>query len=110
MRGVGDRKKSSPKEHYSWPLRRVVKVVRKGREHTDVLSCGHKVVWRGSSAWKQGDNDPGGRHPSRRCRDCYAEEQDFLDSMSRHYRGRKEEGDQPSQADPPSSKDESDGD
>jgi hypothetical protein len=75
------------KVHYLWPLRRVVKVIRKGREHTDVLSCGHEVSWRGSSAWKQGENEPNGREHKRRCKECYAKEQAWIDNIDSRKEG-----------------------
>lgn len=66
--------KSHPGEHYEWPLRKVAKVIRKGREHTDVLVCGHTYVWRGSSSWAQGENEMTKAPKKRRCQQCFAED------------------------------------
>lgn len=93
--------KADPKEHYRWPLRKVVKVIRKGREHTDVLSCGHKMVWRGSSSWKEGENEVNRAPKTRRCQECFVEEKRRLDAVfDRDSKKRKRAGDQT--ADPPS--------
>lgn len=82
--------KTDPKEHYQWPLRKVVKVVRKGREHTDVLSCGHTMVWRGSSSWKEGESEVTRAPKTRRCRECFAEEKRKIDdAFSRSGRERR---------------------
>lgn len=85
-----DYEKKDPKEHYKWPLRRVKSVVRKGREHTDMLSCGHTHVWRGSSSYKEGENTVSGVNRTRRCRDCYAEEQRKIDEFFATSRAKAE--------------------
>ena len=76
-----DYKKKDPKEHYRWPLRRVKTVVRKGRQHTDMLSCGHTHIWRGSSSYKDGETPVSGVVRTRRCQACYAEEQQRIDEI-----------------------------
>ena len=72
-------KKTHPHEHYEWPLRRVVKVIRNKRQHIDILACGHKFMWRGSSPWKQGENIVTTQPRMRRCPDCFAEEKKRLE-------------------------------
>lgn len=82
--------KKDPKEHYRWPLRKVKTVFRKGREHRDMLSCGHVHTWRGSSSYKDGENLVSGVNRTRRCQACYAEDQARINEMFRKNRAKAE--------------------
>ncbi len=81
--------KLNPREHYSYPLRIVKTVLRKGRQHTDILSCGHTVGWRGSSAWKEGENMVTGAISKRRCQDCFVAEAKKVEDAINDVRTRR---------------------